>query len=111
MAYKQPSSGPFKMMGSSPAKAKLPTDPNKTLTPKDAISEEADWKTMAHTPQRIHDKPPKKKKESTAMSDKIKETSIANYNETNKALVKAGKPTISKDKYNKSLGRSEESSI
>ena len=50
-------------------------------------------------------------KESTAMSNKIKEVSTTNYNETNKALVKAGKPAISKDKYNESLGRSKESSI
>ena len=53
----------------------------------------------------------KAKKESTAMSNKIKEVSTANYNETNKALEKAGKPTITRAEYNKSLGRSKESSI
>ena len=52
-----------------------------------------------------------KKKESTAMSNKIKEVSNVNYNETNKALAKAGKPEITRAEYNKSLGRSEESSI
>jgi len=52
-----------------------------------------------------------KKKESTAMSNKIKEVSNVNYNETNKSLVKAGKPEITRAEYNKSLGRSEESSI
>jgi hypothetical protein len=106
MAYKQPSSGPFKMMGSSPAKAKLPTDPNKNKPKPDP---DPDY----NVPQRDLDgeKIAKKKKESTAMSDKIKETSIANYSKTNKALVKAGKPTMTRAEYNESLGRSKESSI
>ena len=52
-----------------------------------------------------------KKKESEAMSSKIKEVSTVNYNETNKALVKAGKPEITRAEYNESLGRSKESSI
>ena len=44
------------------------------------------------------------------MGSKEKE-STAIYNETNEALEKAGKPTITRAEYNKSLGRSKESSI